>query len=81
MATKDDVIRLHKQNPTWTSVLIAERLGCLPEYVRATATRQGLDLPKGRKGDPNSIYALGRRAKLIGLTAKDFDRMEQARSR
>ena len=46
MATKDQVIQLHQQNPNWNSVDIADELKCRSEYVRATAKRYGLNLAK-----------------------------------
>lgn len=44
MATKDQVIALHKQNPAMTARQIADALDCLEEYVRATAKRNNLIL-------------------------------------
>lgn len=45
MANKNDVIRLHRKYPSLTCTEIAERLDCMPAYVRATARRNGLVLP------------------------------------
>ena len=45
MATKDQVINLHRRERHLNASDIAERLGCLPEYVRATARRNNLVLP------------------------------------
>lgn len=45
MATKHQVIQLHREHPDWGSTEIAARLGCMPEYVRSTARRQKIKLP------------------------------------
>lgn len=50
MTTKHDVLRVHTENPTWTSTEIAAALGCHSAYVRATAQRNGLSLPVGQGG-------------------------------
>ena len=42
MATKHEVIALHRQHPDWSSGRIAEELDCLPEYVRVTLQRNGI---------------------------------------
>lgn len=39
MANKGQVLELHHQNPNWSAAQIAEKLGCMPEYVRATLSR------------------------------------------
>lgn len=52
MTTKHDVIAAHQQYPQWTASEIAAHLGCLPEYVRATAQRNSLRLPKIRGASP-----------------------------
>ena len=75
MATKHDVIRLHRGNPDWTSVDIAAALGCLPAYVRATAKRNGLSLPCSRVPNGTSIQALGRECRDLGLTINDLRRI------
>ena len=48
MATKDQVITAHRKHPDWTAQQIADHIGggCLSAYVRATARRNGLKLPK-----------------------------------
>jgi hypothetical protein len=45
MANKHEVIRLHRQNPTWAATRIADELDCSSAYVRATAQRNSLILP------------------------------------
>jgi hypothetical protein len=52
MATKDQVITLHREHPDWTAPQIAAELGCGDPYVRATAQRQKLTLRQGRRGPP-----------------------------
>lgn len=49
MATKDQVIELHRANPDMNSVDLARLLNCAPGYIRATARREGLTLA-GRTG-------------------------------
>ncbi|MCP5087902.1 MAG: hypothetical protein GY952_14005 [Rhodobacteraceae bacterium] len=57
------VLDCHKDHPEWTAPQIAEKLGCTSSYVRATAQRRGLDLPKAIP--PNSwAYAGARLAAL-----------------
>jgi hypothetical protein len=46
MATKHDVIRLHQLRPEWSAPEIAAEIGCHSAYVRSTAQRNGLVLPK-----------------------------------
>lgn len=50
MANKQEVIRMHAENPTFTAADIAERLACSSAYVRATAQRNGLQLPHRKRG-------------------------------
>lgn len=45
MVNKRQVIDLHQRYPEWTARQIADELGCLPEYVRKTAYRNGIQLP------------------------------------
>lgn len=46
MTTKHDVIRVFKEHPEWTSIEIADELGCCDTYVRATLHRNNLKLAK-----------------------------------
>lgn len=46
MPTKHDVIRVHKEHPDWTVRQVADHLGCMREYVTATAKRNGLTFRK-----------------------------------
>lgn len=39
MANKEQVLSLHRDNPDWSSSQIANHLGCMSEYVRATLGR------------------------------------------
>lgn len=47
MTTWREVVAAHDEHPNWSSVQIAEHLGCTPEYVRATAQRKGLRIERG----------------------------------
>lgn len=49
MASKEQVLRLRTKYPDWTSVEIANRLGCSSGYVRATFERNGVKLKKRRR--------------------------------
>ena len=80
MARKADVLRLHAEHPDWSSSEIAEQLDCESSYVRATFYRNGLRLPNNRETRANSIYSLGRAAKMAGLTMKDIEAMRSARA-
>ena len=42
MTTKAEVIALHLKHPDWSSIRIAEALGCDDGYVRKTFHRNGL---------------------------------------
>ena len=54
MATKDQVIALHRKHPDWSAPDIAAALGCDASYVRATARRQSLRLPKVGRAAPGT---------------------------
>ena len=47
MTTKHDVIAYHRAHPEADSAEIGRALGCHSAYVRATAGRNGITLPKG----------------------------------
>jgi hypothetical protein len=83
MATKDDVIKLHRQYPHMTAKEMARELGCLPEYVHATARRNNLRLPSAKQ-QPSiklpSVIQLGRRAVELGLTLDDIERAARQRA-
>ena len=50
---KDEVIKFYNRHPTLRSTEIARRLGCRPEYVRATLARAGLLLHNAHKDGPS----------------------------
>ena len=74
MATKQEVIAAHRKHKAWGPSEIADHLGCSSGYVRATAQREGLILPrspnKPRTAARDSIQALGVAARTAGLTVK-----------
>ncbi len=43
---KDIVLALHREHPDWPAPKIAAHMGVCQEYVRATARRNGLTLPR-----------------------------------
>lgn len=56
MTTWDKVQKVHLDHPDWTAPMIAEHLGCRASYVRATAQRRGMRLPRAipRKFNPDN---------------------------
>jgi hypothetical protein len=67
MTTKHQVIAAHRAHPEWTASDIAAHLGCLREYVSATAKRNGLKLATRRPG----------RLPYIELTASTVAKLER----
>lgn len=70
MANKQQVIDLHKSDPTLTSVEIGRRLKCCDAYVRATFKRNSLKLPK--RVSNGSLLELGRACRDADLSLKDI---------
>ena len=54
---KDEVIRLHFENPEATTDEIAAALGAGPEYVRCTFRRNGLKAVRKKDRQPKQIEA------------------------
>jgi hypothetical protein len=79
MTTKHDVIRVHQAHPTWNSGMIARELGCAPEYVRSTAKRNNLTLPKGTFRLTKNILELGIACDKAGLSVADIEAIASAR--
>jgi hypothetical protein len=72
MTTKHQVLDVLKAHPDWTSRQVADALGCMPEYVRSTADRNGIQIAKRPRREPapvKTLLQLGRAAFLAGLTA------------
>lgn len=80
MVTKQDVIDLHRRKPLLTARELAAELDCAVEQIFIAKHRYGLKIPRsrGRTENPNSILALGREAKSIGLTVDMIQRMAKA---
>lgn len=74
MATKHQVIALHREHPTWTARRIAFELGCGTGYVRATAQREGLTLAPHSPEDRRQIFELGTLAQYLDLNEADLRR-------
>ena len=70
MVTKDQVIETHRVNPNWGAVQIAKHLGCLPAYVRATAKRNGLVLPRGTRSRPGENATTVERERCAGIAER-----------
>jgi hypothetical protein len=66
VTTKHDVIAAHRAHPEWTPSDIAEHLKCCSAYVRATAMRNNIKLPHGKRGPrpPTPTKLRERAAKL-----------------
>lgn len=77
MANKAQVLACWRAHPDWTSTMMADEIGCAPEYVRATLTRNGIRL--ARRHDGNSVYALGRAAAQAGMTVADIESWARSR--
>lgn len=70
MANKEQVLSLRAEQPDLTSAQIAERLGCMPEYVRATLSRERLSKTRvrkkpGRKPGSNSSWTEAQLEEMI----------------
>lgn len=76
---RKQIVQVHRLHPTWHAAKIAKRLGCSATYVRNTAYRAGIDLPrKPYERDPNgTIERLGEAARAAGLTLRDIERISQ----
>lgn len=78
MTDQSQVVALHRKYPKWSATDIANRLGCMPAYVRATGKRRGLNFAKAkveRETVPESIVQLGRAARDAGLSVADIENM------
>jgi hypothetical protein len=82
MTTKHEVIAAHKDHPDWTISDVARHLGCLPQYVTATARRNGLIFPKMKPSytrpyvyiTASARQALSRAAQRRGVTVAELAR-------
>jgi hypothetical protein len=66
------VVRLHRANPTWGANRIAHAIGRSDAYVRATAQRHHLTLPRSRYAEVpthGAAYSAKRRATLASYGA------------
>lgn len=77
MATKDQVISLHRMHPQLNSVQIAERLDCEDAYVRATFYRNGLKL--ARRTSAREKFELGDLCVKLGLAEADLYRLAESK--
>jgi len=68
MATQDEVRAVHRLHPRWTAPEIVRELDCTTGYVRATARRLRIHLPKA-----HGVQALGEAAKAVGMTLADIE--------
>lgn len=80
MTTKQQVIDVHRAHRDWGAMQIAEHLGCCGGYVRATARRNRIRLPRSPlpPRTSNSIDALGRACRQAGLTVAEIKDIAEA---
>lgn len=67
------VAALHRANPSWGATMIAAELGCHDAYVRSTARRLGLSLPRSQYGAVVSCGALYMRKRRADHCAPPAD--------
>lgn len=80
MTTQYEVLDALEDHPNWSSVEIANALGCSSEYVRATLRRRGRKLhPHDVAGRRRELMNLGWAAKAAGLTLADLQRIAERR--
>jgi len=74
MTTKRQVIDTHLKHHDWGPSEIADHLHCCSGYVRATAQRCNLKLPRSanKPRNPENLVALGRAARAAGLSLADI---------
>jgi hypothetical protein len=77
MATQDDVRAAHRRHPEWTANKIAQELHCSSGYIRRTAQRLRLKLPKENR---DGVQALGEAAKAAGMTLADIEAWGRAKA-
>ena len=58
MTEAAEVIAVNAEHPDWTPRQIGEHLGCDPAYVRATAQRNKLVVPKERQRNGKGFMTL-----------------------
>ncbi len=75
--TKADVIETITAHPDWTGSEIAAHLSCHSAYVRSTARRNGLTLPKRGARKPSPEILRERAAELM-RQAEELERAEAA---
>lgn len=82
MTTKREVITAHRAHPEWSPSDIAIHLGCSTEYVRATAQRNQLKLPRAVRSHNTRIIYISKAQKAAldgpaierGMTVADLAR-------
>jgi hypothetical protein len=72
MANKHQVLSIFTKNPELTSAQIALRLGCMPEYVRATLSRH-------RAAENSGYKPKAHKPRLSSWSAEDLARLVASR--
>jgi hypothetical protein len=78
MTTKYQVMLLHRNHPDWSASRIARELGCHSAYVRSTAARNNLKIPRATvriTQQEETLLMLGRACRRAGLRLADVERM------
>lgn len=75
MATKQQVIDLHKKNPDWSAGKLAAALNCGNAYIRKTASRYRLDIPYSKT---YMVEELRDRARTLKATAARYEKRAKA---
>lgn len=81
MADKHQVLDLIRSHPDWNARRVADALGCMPEYVRATAGRNGVKMATKGRREPapiKTLLQLGRAAFLAGLTVEGIAELQES---
>lgn len=81
MITQEQVIEVHRQNPTWSASQIAKHLNCRTCQVGMVAFRKHLSLPKKRRvrSSFGTIIELGRACKKANLSLQEIENMARER--
>jgi len=81
MITQEQVIEVHRKNPTWSATQIAKHLNCRTCQVGMVAFRKRLSLPKKRRTRSafGTIIELGRACKKANLSLRDIENVARGR--
>jgi len=77
MITQEQVVEVHRKNPTWSASQIATHLNCRTCQVGVVAFRKRLSLPKKRRARSSfgTIIELGRACKKANVSLNDIEKL------